>query len=142
MKSQFCFLTILALLVSSCGENRLSQCEQIFRIAKGVNQRSKNVSYTSEDKLTTMKTWLETASIMERAADKIQALHVNNGDLIPYQNQLITVYRIYSQATYDAVQARENKNLSALESARLDAQKAGKMQQDVIKDLNAYCLNQ
>lgn len=142
MKSQFCFLTILALLVSSCGENRLSQCEQIFRIAKGVNQRSKNVSYTSEDKLTTMKTWLETASIMERAADKIQALHVNNGELIPYQNQLITVYRIYSQATYDAVQARENKNLSALESARLDAQKAGKMQQDVIKDLNAYCLNQ
>ena len=142
MKSQFCFLTILALLVSSCGENRLSQCEQIFRIAKGVNQRSKNVSYTSEDKLTTMKTWLETASIMERAADKIQALHVNNGELIPYQNQLITVYRIYSQATYDAVQARENKNLSALESARLDAQKAGKMQQDVIENLNAYCLNQ
>lgn len=141
MKGQFCFLAVLALLVSGCGENKFSQCEQIFRIVEGVNQSSNSVSYTNEEELTRMKTWLETASIMDRAANKIQALHVNDSDLIEYQNKLVTVYRIYFQATYDAVRARENKNLSALESARLDAQKAGKMQQDVIEDLNAYCLN-
>ena len=141
MKGKFYFLAVLAVLVSGCGENKLTQCEQIFRIVKGVNQSSQNVSYTSGGELTTMKIWLETATLMNQAANKIQALHVNNSDLIAYQNQLVTVYRIYSQATYDAVKARENQNFQALESAKNDAQKAGQMQQDLIEEINAYCLN-
>jgi len=142
MKGQFCLLAVAsALLVWGCGENKLTQCEQIYRIAQGVTQGSKNVSYTNEEELNEMKTWLETARMMERAANQIQALHINNISLIEHQNKLATVYHIYSQATYNAVQARESKDLSALKLARTDAQKAGEMQQEVIKELNAYCLN-
>ena len=141
-KGQFCLLAVAsALLVSGCGENKLTQCEQIYRIAQGVTQGSKEVSYTNDAELTTMKTWLSAASMMDRAADRIQALHINNVNLIEHQNKLATVYRIYARATYNAVQARESKNLSALELARVDAQKAGEMQQEVIKELNAYCLS-
>lgn len=132
---------LLSLLISSCGENKFTQCEQIFKVANEVTQSSKNVSYTNDEELTQMKIWLEAARMMERAANKIQALHINNSELIVYQNKLVTIYRIYSQATYDAVQARENKNLSALEAARINAQKAGEMQRNLIEDLNTYCLN-
>ncbi len=143
MKGKFCLWAVAsALLFSGCGENELTQCEQIYRIAQGVIQGSKEVSYTDDLELTTMKTWLEAASMMERAANQIQALHIDNVNLIEHQNKLATVYRIYSQATYNAVQARESKNLSALELARIDAQKAGKMQQEVIEELNAYCLGE
>ena len=139
----FLFAVLLSLLVSSCSSrSKLTQCEQIFRIASEVTNTSKNVSYTNDGELTQMKSWLEAASMMNRAADKIQALHINNSELIKYQNQLATIYRIYSQATYNAVQARENKSLSALELARADAQKAGEMQQELVQDLNSYCLNQ
>ncbi|MGL5078688.1 MAG: hypothetical protein ACRDBG_23055 [Waterburya sp.] len=132
---------ILSLLISSCGENRLTQCEQIFRIAQGVKENSKNVSYTNQEQPTVMKSWLEAASMINQAADKIEALHINDSELIGYQNKLVTVYRIYSQATFDAVQARENKNLEALKAARIDAQTAGEMQQSLIKEINAYCLS-
>ena len=140
---RFFFIAILlSFLVSSCSRSKLTQCEQIFKIAKEVTDSSKNVSYTDDGQLSQMKHWLETASKMDKAANSIQALHINDGELIKYQNQLVTIYRIYSQATYDAVKARESKSLEALKSARIDAQKAGQIQQDLIVSINTYCLNQ
>ena len=135
-------ITILSgLFVFGCSESKLTQCEQIFRIAAWVNNSSKNVSYSDIENAGEIKSWLEAANMMNRAADKIEALHVNDGELIGYQNQLATIYRIYSQATYNAVRARESKSLSSLKMARIDAQKAGSMQQELIQDLNDYCLS-
>ena len=133
---------LLCFLTSSCSRNKLTQCEQIFRIVSQVNSSSENVDYTNSENSSEMKTWLEAANTMNKAANSIKALHINDGELIKYQNNLVTIYRIYSQATYDAVAARENKSLQALESARHDALKAGQMQQDLIRDINTYCLNQ
>ena len=130
----------LGLVVSSCGENKYTQCEQIFHIARGVTENSKDVNYIYDEQPTEMKSWLETARMIDTAADRIKALHINNSNLIKYQNKFATVYHIYSQAIYDAVQARENKNLEALKSARNDAEKAGQIQQNLIQEINAYCL--
>ncbi|MCC0176472.1 hypothetical protein I4641_05705 [Waterburya agarophytonicola K14] len=130
---------LLTLLVSGCDRSKLTQCEQIFRIVSEVNHSSQNISYTEDQ--SSMKSWLEAASMMDKAANQIQALHVNNPQLIKHQNKLVTIYRIYSQATYDAVQARESKNLEALDLARIDAGEAGKIHQDAIKEINNYCLD-
>ena len=135
------FGILLGLFVSSCGENKFTQCEQIFKIARGVTENSKNVIYTNNEQPMEMKSWLKAAEMMNKAANKIRALHINDSKLIRYQNGLVRVYRIYSQATYDAVNAREGKNFDALESARIDAEKAGEMQQSLIEEINSYCLN-
>ena len=126
-------------LVAGCSQSRLNQCEQIFQIVREVNSKSRTIGHTNESEPIQLKNWLEAANLMNRAADKIEALHVNSGELIQYQNQLATVYRIYSQATYDAVAARENKNLSGLESARDRAFRAGKIQDESLEKLNKYC---
>ncbi len=139
------FLSIIALfslLLSGCSESKLTQCEQIFRIVSHVNNSSQNVSYTNDENSSQLKSWLEAAGTMNKAASNIKALHINDSELIKYQNQLVTIYRIYSQATYDAVEARESKSLETLELARMDAQKASQMQQSLVKDINDYCLNQ
>ena len=130
----------LSIFISSCGESKLTQCEQVFKIVAGVNNSISQVSYTQSEDLAQIKIWLEAANTMDRAAENIKALHINNGKLIGYQNKLATVYRIYSQATYNAVEARENKNLEALKLARLEALKAGAMQQEAIEGINDYCL--
>lgn len=138
----FPIVILFGLLVYGCSESKLTQCEQIFRIVSQVNNSSQNVSYTENEDSSEMKNWLEAASIMNRAANNIKALHINDSELIKYQNQLGIIYRIYSQATYNAVEARESNSLEALELARIDAQKADQMQQSLVKDINAYCLNQ
>ncbi len=141
------FLNILAgLTILGCEENRIAQCEQIFQIARNVTESNKiesnkNISYPGAQQPVELKSWLQAASKMEHAANNIKALKINDSQLIQYQHQLATIYRIYSQATYDAVRARENKNLEALKSARNDATKAGELQQNLIQEINTYCLN-
>ncbi len=125
---------LLGLFASGCQEQKVVQCEQIFQIARSVTQSSKDISYANE------QGWLKAASRLTLAADGISALKINQSQLIYYQNQLATVYHIYSQAIYDAVRARENKNIEALNHARTTAIKAGVIQQNLIQEINNYCL--
>jgi hypothetical protein len=133
-------ILILSLFTVSCEENKSSQCEQIFRVARDVQQNNQNASDGSEQS-SEMKNWLQAANRFNQAADHMTVLKINHSELIRYQNQLITIYRIYSQATYDAVTARENKDVFALKLARQDAIKAGRIQQKLIQKINTYCLN-
>ena len=132
---------LLSLFVSSCGEDKYTQCEQMFQITRSVIDNGKNVIYTNDEQPTEMRSWLEAARLMNQTGDKIKALHIDDSELIGYQNRLVTIFQIYSQATYDAVTARESKNIEALKAARIDAEKAGEMQQTLIKEINNYCLN-
>jgi hypothetical protein len=132
-------IVILSLFAVSCEENKSSQCEQIFRVVRDVQQNNQNASDANEQS-SEMKNWLQTANRFNQAADHMRVLKINHSELITYQNQLVTIYRIYSQATHDAVRAKENLDLPALKSARQDAIKAGVIQQKVIRQINHYCL--
>lgn len=131
----------LSLLIISCEENKAVQCKPIFLIARQVTTNFQDINSGDQKQSGTPHYWLSAASQFNSAADKIQALKIDNSQLIQYQNQLAAVYRIYAQATYDAVRARENKNLGALEAASQDANQADKMQQDLIQEINAFCLD-
>jgi hypothetical protein len=133
-------IVILSLFAVGCEENKSSQCEQIFRVVQDVQQNNQNASDANEQSGET-KSWLQAANRFNQGADHIAGLKINHSELMIYQQQLITIYRIYSQATYDAVTAKENKNLLALKSARQDAVKAGVIQQKLIQEINTYCLN-
>ncbi len=130
----------LSLFAIGCQEQKVVQCEQIFQIARSVTQSSQDISYANSKQPEENQGWLKAASKLTLAADAISALKINQSQLIHYQNQLATVYRIYSQATHDAVIARENKNLEALNHARKTAIKAGLIQQNLIQEINNYCL--
>jgi hypothetical protein len=133
-------IVILSLFAVSCEENKFSQCEQIFRVVRDVQKNNQNASDANEQS-SEMKNWLQAANRFNQAAEHMTVLNINHSELITYQNQLIAIYRIYSQATYDAVTARENKDFLALKSARQDAIKAGRIQQKLIQEINTYCLN-
>ena len=130
----------LCLFSFGCEPNELVQCEQILLIARDVNQSNQNLQDLDNEQLRSMKSWLQAAHKFNQAADKLGDLKIARHELMQYQNRLARIYRIYAQATYDAVSARENQNLSALESARDDAAKAGTLQRQLIKEINAYCL--
>ena len=131
---------VLSLLFSGCIDSRYTQCEQIFQIAQSISQTNSG-SYFDNKQPTEMKSWLEAAKMLEEAANRFAALHISDRKLIEYQNKFVTIYRIYSQATYDAVKARENKDFSALQSAKDKADRAGQMQQNLIEQIDAYCLD-
>ena len=135
---------VMSLILSSCGETKYTQCEQIFKIAHQVNSEAKSIkdiNGVASELPQELKSWLQAADLMNKAAQQIQALQINNVQLIKYQTGLANIYQIYSQATYDAVQAKESKNINALISARDRANTAEEIQHKLVREINSYCLD-
>ncbi|MGV2829840.1 hypothetical protein [Myxosarcina sp. GI1(2024)] len=126
----------IATILSSCGQTQGTQCEQIFNIARQVTSIAEEIADTSE-----RKTWLEVANLMDTSARQLETLPTEDIELIEYKHNLAEVYQLYRKAILDAVQARENKNLAALKDARDRAHSAGKLQQETVVRINAYCIN-
>ena len=133
-------IALLNLFMFGCENNKQAQCEQIFQIARNVNKEGLQTSYVEREAPLEISSWLAAARKFDQTAEQIETLNITNSQLINYQNQLATVYRIYSHATYDAVRARENQNFIALKSARNDAIKAGQVQKELIQKINNFCL--
>lgn len=130
---------ILAWFIVGCENQKYTQCQEIIAIANGVAHQAQKVAESSQETTVEMKTWLQAADIMTVAANQIEAVPAKDPQLISYQGNLASIFRVYSQATYDAVKARENKNLSALKIARDNAQKAGQLNQALVTKINDYC---
>lgn len=129
------------LIILGCTETKHSQCAQVFYIAQSVIKNNQQLGFSDQQTptVTTTKKSLSAASAMNQAADNMMALKIDQIKLIDYRNKLATIYNIYAQATYDAVKANEDKNLEALKTARKDAAKAGKIQRNLVKEINIYC---
>ena len=128
------------LLMFGCESNKQVECENIFLIAQDVNQSNQNLKDLDNEQSESMKSWLQAANNFSQAADRLKTLKIDRSESIQYQDRLAHIYRFYARTTHDAVRARENKDLSALKSARSDAVKAGILQRQLIQEINAYCL--
>ncbi len=134
-------IILISLWISGCNENRYNQCQQIFQIAHNVTNNTQKINSTASQKPQETKIWLQAAALMRRAAEQMRALPINDTDLIKYQVDLADIYQIYSQATFDAVKARESQNLEALLVARSHVATASQRQQVLVDQINTYCLN-
>lgn len=130
----------IAAILSGCATTKYTQCEQIFNIARQVTNRSETIAYTAKGKAIELKTWLETAKLMDTTSRQLEALPIEDLQLNEYKTKLASVYQIYGAATLDAVKAREVKDLTALKTARDRARSAGKLQQEAVAQINSYCL--
>lgn len=138
--SQNCFFVFAcSFLLLGCENQKYSQCQEIIAIVNQTTQQVKEISGTSTGKPIAPETWLKAADSMNLAAKEIGALPIKDPQLISYQSSLADVFRVYSESTYEAVEARERKDRSALELARDKANQIGKLNQDLISQIDSYC---
>ena len=130
---------LISLGLVSCNNAKYAQCQQIIELTNQVNRQTQEVISQSSQPIET-KIWSEAASIMSQAAEQINTLSLEDPQLVNYQNNLVEIFRLYSQATDNAIEARANKNLKALESAVAEAKKAGVLKEQLVTGINSYCL--
>lgn len=135
----FCLSILVSLLAVSCNETKYTQCDQIIQFANSVVQEKTKLIDTNNSENMESKTWLQAARMITQAAQQIEAIPLRDPKLINYQANLAQIYRVYSQATYDAVKAWENKNIEALQTAHTDAERAGELEEKLGNSLNTYC---
>ena len=134
------YFWLISLGLVGCSNAKYTQCQQIIEIANQVNRQTQEIINQSGDLAIEPKIWSQAATIMTQGAEQIDILSLKDPQLVEYQNSLVEMFRLYSQATYDAIEARENKNLKALESAGEEAKKAGLLKEKLVMGINNYCL--
>ena len=138
-KNPWYLFCCVSLGLVSCNNAKYTQCQQIIEIANQANHQTQEMISQSSQPIEP-KIWLEAASIMNQAAEQINALSLDDPQLVNYQNNLVKIFRIYSQSTDDALEAREKRNLKALEAAVAEAKKAGLLKEELVSGINSYCL--
>lgn len=128
----------ISIFVVACESRKYDECKQIITLANKVTKQTQAIAEKSSDQ--DLANWLEASEIMGQAAENIAALELKDSQLIEYQGSLTNIYRVYAQATYEAVRARENRNLSALQSAREEAKNISEVNYNLVKNINNYCL--
>lgn len=126
------------IFVVACESRKYTECQQMITLANKVTKQTQAIAEKSSDQ--DLDNWLEASDIMEQAAENIAALELKDSQLIEYQESLTNIYRVYAQATHEAVKARENRNLSALQSAHEEANNISEVNDNLVKNINNYCL--
>ena len=130
----------VGIFVVACESRKYDECKQIITLANKVTKETQAIAEKSSDRDQDLANWLEASEIMGQAAENIAALELKDSQLIEYQGSLADIYKVYSQTTYEAVRARENRNLSALQSARQEANNISEVNNNLVKNINNYCL--
>ena len=128
---------VISFLTLSCAETKFSQCEKIYSIANSV--ASETESLTNSGQETEMKTWLQAADTMEKAAQDMKSLNISDSKLQEYQSGFIKMYKAYAESTRNIVKAREIKDVAAAKNAQKKVQKAGDLEQELGNGINSYC---
>lgn len=140
-KTNLYWLWLIGFALVGCNNTKYTQCQQIIGLANQANSQTQEVINQSSKPIES-QIWLQAATMMEQAAEQIKGLSIDDAQLANYQEKLVEIFRTYSQATNDAVEARKTKNLQALESAVEEAKKAGLLKDQLVTDINNYCLGE
>jgi hypothetical protein len=133
------FMSLVCLFfTTSCGD-KLSQCQQIIQIANRVVKETKDFTLSEKPTETELTDWLQAAKIMEKAANDVKSLRINDVQLINYQADFVDLYKINSQATHEIIQARQNKDIFLAKSAQEKAKKASNLEEKLSSQFNSYC---
>jgi hypothetical protein len=136
------FISILISFIPvGCSEPKYTQCEQIIQIANGVARKTKQLTNNQTEQTIEMKSWLQAADLMIKAAQQLEALPLNDPKLLKYQTTLAKIYRTNSEATYAIIKAWENKDIDAAKIAQADVQIVGILEKQLATGINAYCLD-
>lgn len=133
---------IITIFMVACEPQKYTECEQMITLANDFTEQTQAIAEGSSDRDQDLDNWLEASEILKLAASNIENLAIKDSQLIEYQDSLANIYRGYSQATYSAVKARESRNLQALRSARDDAEDVAEEKNNLVKNINNYCLQQ
>lgn len=129
--------TAIGLLTASCADTRYSQCKQIIQISIQVKEQIEQLCQDCESE--NSQEALQVADVMESSATKMAAIEIDYEELQGYQSGFVGLYRGWSQATRDFVEALNQKDIKAAQSAKEKLQQFGSQEKEIVDGINNYC---
>lgn len=130
-------LVALGLLMASCSENKVSQCNRLIEIA---NQAVSGVEAVSETRQPDdVESMNRIADIADTAKSQMESLQLSDPQLKEYQTRFVAMYTDTTQATRDLVASVGQKDTDAARTAFDALQTATAQEGPLVNEVNTYC---
>jgi hypothetical protein len=133
--STLSLFTILSnLLLISCAENKISQCQKIIILTQKMAEESETYRQTKD-----IKKVLQVADIFEETAQQMKQLNIEDEQLIEYQMGFAEIYQGNADTTRQFVAALNDKDINTAKLMQQQVQQLGKKEQKLGTQMNNYC---
>jgi hypothetical protein len=151
-------VAVLSLLVTSCTESRVAQCQKLIDVAnqvvtdvQTVAQNASTTSTSTTNSTTNRSTNSSTDSVTvitkvaeaaEKARVNMQALSLDDETLVGFQTRYADMYTEIRQTTRDMLVAAEARDREAGREAYDNFRTATSREAVLVEEINAYCATQ
>ena len=126
------------LLAASCGPSKVSQCNELIQVINTAVTEVQSVTQSPEAS-TNPEALVQIADTADRAVEQMQAVELQDEQLLEYQQSFITMYQDTSAASRAIYTASQNQDLEAAQAALGQLQAATAPEPGLVNDVNAYC---
>lgn len=123
----------IALLVASCGESKVTQCNKLNKLINQADVATKTA------KAGTPSALIRSASQLDQVTSALQAVEVNNDRLLYLQSNFVTLYTEISKSFRSLAAAIQTQDAVIIKSALNFLQQARMKDRELVKQINTYC---
>ena len=125
---------LVNLLLISCAENKISQCQKIIILTQKMAQESE--SYRRREDI---KKVLQVADIFEETSQQMKKLKIEDEKLQEYQMGFADIYQGNADTTRQFVAALNDKDIDTAKLMQQQVQQLGKKEQEFGAKMKDYC---
>lgn len=127
-------LVVISLILSSCSEGKVAQCQNIIAATKKMEEISQKSRQTQD-----LEEVLKVADAFENSAESLKKLKLSDEKLAGYQAKLAEIYSGNAKATRQFVSAFEKRDIPGVALAKQEVQILGQQEQQLVAEINQYC---
>lgn len=131
------FAAILSMLMASCGESKVSQCNKITTIANETVGEVQGV--VQANSIPNNEAFLKVADSFDRGRTEMERVRVADQQLKEYQQQFIAMYSEVGRSARELANAMGQQDFDAAREAHSAFQTATGQEEPLVNAVNEYC---
>ena len=130
----------IAFMLTSCGDSRISQCNQLVAIVNKAAEEARDIDKMSQasqgDKTNELKKMTER---FQQFAKEIDDIKLEDPDIKNFQKQFVSLYNQTSQSSQNLRDAIAKKNKSQVDNNLKAFGEVSTLEAKLVEEVNRYC---
>lgn len=130
----------IAFMLTSCGDSRISQCNQLVAIVNKAAEEARDIDKMSQasqgDKTNELKKMTDR---FQQFAKEIDDITLENPDIKNFQKQFVSLYNQTSQSSQNLRDAIAKKNKSQVDNNLKAFGEVSTLEAKLVEEVNRYC---
>jgi hypothetical protein len=137
-QSALLFAASFALILTSCSESKVAQCNKIIEVANKAVAISQEFGKNPQPEKGG-KAFVEVADKLDAMATSMGAIEISDDKLKGFQTSFAQMYKVASKGLRGAAVALDKKDTAAMQKEMKAIQEGTSQEGKLVSDTNTYC---